>query len=463
MKTSIFIFLFIWLAQPNCTYAQTQEIDSLKSLLQTEKNDSSRCSLLIQLSDEYSESKPDTAFLLVQQGLILAEKIKFTRGEILCLSRMGLIFVSKGNDAKALELLLQSLKKSESNHEQGLGGYILRCIGNVYEDQGDERKSLEYSLKARDVAFAIHDTGELMACAINIGYIYEQLNQLDSSRFFTKEAYDFGERNNQPPFMGVALNNLGNIYLKMKEPAVAMYDYRMSMFYLIHSKMDDTFCETTLGIAKILQQQGQDDSCLYYAKLSYFTAKKDGFTKYELNSSTFLADYYKKHHVVDSAYEYLSSVIAAKDSIFSQEKTKTIQTLSFDETIRQQEIAAQKKRAAENHIRNLQLLAIGIFIPIFFLGVLFLSRTKVKPRIVEFLGILSLLLFFEFITDLIYPFVSQLTNENPIWEMLFLVILAASLEPLNFRLEHWVKRHLVRRSVPSRIQLTVENTSYDFE
>jgi tetratricopeptide (TPR) repeat protein len=461
MKTSICIFLFIWLARPNCANAQTQEIDSLKRLLQTENNDSLRCSLLIKLSDEYSESKPDTAFLLVQQGLLLAEKIKFTTGEILCLSRMGLILVSKGNDAKALELLLRSLKKSESIHEQRLGGYILRCIGNVYEDQGDERKSLEYTLKARDIAFAIHDTDQVMACAINIGYLYEELNQLDSSSFFTKEAYNFGVRNNQTPFMGLALNNLGNIYLKMQEPAVAMSDYRMSMFYLLHLNMDDVFCETTLGIAKILQQEGRDDSCVYYAKLSYFTAKKDGFTKYELSSGTFLADYYKKHHVVDSAYGYLSLVIAAKDSIFSQEKTKAIQTLSFDETIRQQDIAAQKKHAEENHIRNLQLLAIGIFIPVFFLGVLFLSRTKVKPRIVEFLGILSLLLFFEFITDLIYPYVSQLTNENPIWEMLFLVILAASLEPLNFRLEHWVKKHLVHRAVPPPIQLTVENTLYD--
>jgi hypothetical protein len=66
---------------------------------------------------------------------------------------------------------------------------------------------------------------------------------------------------------------------------------------------------------------------------------------------------------------------------------------------------------------------------------------------VEFLGILSLLLFFEFITDLVYPYVSKLTSENPIWEMLCLVMLAALLEPVNFKLEHWVKMHLVHRPV----------------
>ncbi len=461
MKTGICILLFIWLSQSKGAYAQTRETDSLQRLLKTEKNDSSRCSLLVKLSDEYAESKPDSALLFAQQGLSLAGKIKYTTGEILCLSRMGLIFVSRGNDAKALELLLQSLKKSESIKEERLGGYIQRCIGNVYEDQGDDRKSLEYTLKARDIAFAIHDTDEVMACAINIGYLYEKLNQLDSSRLFAKEAYDFGVKSKQAPLIGIALNNLGNIYLKMKEPAVAMYNYRMSMFYLSHIGMDDEFCETTLGIAKILQQEGQDDSCLYYAKLSYSTAKKDGFTKYELSSGTFLADYYKQHHVVDSAYWYLSLVIAAKDSMYSQEKTRVIQTLGFDETIRQQEIGAQKKRAEENHVRNLQLLAIGVFIPVFFIGVLLLSRTRVRPRVVEFFGILSLLLFFEFITDLAYPFVGQLTNENPIWEMLFLVTLAALLEPLNFKLEHWVKRHLVHK--PVQVPLMAESISTEAE
>jgi hypothetical protein len=145
------------------------------------------------------------------------------------------------------------------------------------------------------------------------------------------------------------------------------------------------------------------------------------------------------------------------------EKQRAIQNLTFNENIRQQEIADQKKKDEENHTRNLQLLAIGVFIPVFFIGVLFLSRTKVKPRVVEFLGILSLLLFFEFITDLIYPYESQLTNENPIWEMLFLVALAALLEPLNFRLEHWVKGHLVHKPVHQVVPVMVENNSGKME
>jgi len=123
--------------------------------------------------------------------------------------------------------------------------------------------------------------------------------------------------------------------------------------------------------------------------------------------------------------------------------------MTFQENIRQQEIAEQKKKDAEESKRNVQRGGIAVFIPIFFLFVLLLSRTKVKSRTVEFLAIVGLLLFFEFITDLLYPYISNFTNESPIWETLIFVIIAACLEPLSYRLEHWIKSKLVRKHVQS--------------
>jgi hypothetical protein len=110
-------------------------------------------------------------------------------------------------------------------------------------------------------------------------------------------------------------------------------------------------------------------------------------------------------------------------------------------------------------VRNLQLIAIAIFIPVFFLFVLFLGRIKVKARLVEFLAIVDLLLFFEFITDLVFPYISDWTNDRPIGEMLILVLIAAVLEPLNFGIENWVKKHLVEKPVP--IPVLLENPSVD--
>ena len=104
----------------------------------------------------------------------------------------------------------------------------------------------------------------------------------------------------------------------------------------------------------------------------------------------------------------------------------------------------EEKKEAE---RTTQLTGIAVFIPIFFLFVLFLSRIKVKARLVAFLAVMGLLLSYEFITDLIFPFISGWTNDSPLWETFILVVIATLIEPVNYRLERWVKTKLVHRTI----------------
>jgi hypothetical protein len=122
--------------------------------------------------------------------------------------------------------------------------------------------------------------------------------------------------------------------------------------------------------------------------------------------------------------------------------------MTMAENIRRQEVEEQNKQRKEEARKKLQRTAIAVFIPAFFLLLLVLSRTRVKGRIIEFLAIVGLLLFFEFITDLFYPAVSNWTNESPVWETLIFVALAAILEPISHRLEHWIKKKISHKTGP---------------
>ncbi|HTD40135.1 MAG TPA: hypothetical protein VK671_05905, partial [Mucilaginibacter sp.] len=206
--------------------------------------------------------------------------------------------------------------------------------------------------------------------------------------------------------------------------------------------------ESTLGMAKLFKQLAQQDSGFYYAKKSIAAGVRGGFTERILNASQFLTTYFKQQGRLDSAFHYQELSITAKDSLFGQEKTKEVQSLTFAEHQRQQEIAEQKLADEEANRKNLQLAGIAIFIPTFFLFVLFLSRRKAKPRTVEFLGILALLLVFEFVTLLVHPYIERWTHETPVLTLLILVAIAAILVPLHHRTEHWVKSKLVHRAHP---------------
>jgi membrane-associated HD superfamily phosphohydrolase len=140
---------------------------------------------------------------------------------------------------------------------------------------------------------------------------------------------------------------------------------------------------------------------------------------------------------------YLKTAMAAKDSMFSIGKIKQIQILSFNEALRQQEAAEQKRHEAEDRLTNLQLIGIAIFIPVFFLILLFLSKGRTHRKVIEFMSVLSLLLVFEFITLFIHPFVQRISNHLPVLELAILVTLAAVLVPLHHRLTNWLRLKLV--------------------
>jgi tetratricopeptide (TPR) repeat protein len=453
----------IFVALPIVCFPQVRKIDSLRLLISNAKEDSNKVFLLRDIGFAYYNIYIDSCYFFAIKGADLARKLHDEKNESICLSLMGTSLAAIGNVPKALEVSLKCLKLAEHTGNPTAIYEACSTLGAVYYYNKDFQRSNNYFFRCLMISSNMQDQHKIALTMASIGDSYFKMNQFDSSIYFTKLAYKKSVVANDKIEMADELNNLGDTYSRMNKGKEALEYYRLAL--AIEIEMADVLnrSQTNLGIANIYRELNQKDSALVYA---YRTMVADTiFHIYGdlIESCNLIASVYESERNMDSAFKYLKLTIALKDSLFMREKLKAIENMNFNETIRQQEIAAEKKKAVEDHVRNLQLLAIGVFIPIFFIGVLLLSRTKVKPRVVEFLGILSLLLFFEFITDLIYPYINNLTNENPIWEMLFLVSLAGLLEPLNFKLEHWVKGHLVHKPVPVSIALTVEDGSYDVE
>jgi two-component system NtrC family sensor kinase len=242
---------------------------------------------------------------------------------------------------------LQALRLHEKANDR-LG--IAMCnisIGNIYSEQEDYKSCIPYYINTKNISEAIHDDGTLLISLINLGDTYEKLNRLDSARAYTRQAYELAVRLNNIENRGICLNNLGNIHSKMGDSNIAMEYYRQSIIDNTSENNDDVNCETMLGMARLFQKDGETDSALYYARQTLSVAEQGGFTKHILNTSNFLSALYESIHLVDSAYAYQKITIAAKDSLFSQEKIKEVQNLRFAEQVRQQEIAAANELAIE--------------------------------------------------------------------------------------------------------------------
>ena len=423
MNRCLLFFIFLFLQVP--VFAQKNKADSLDQLLVKEKIDSNKVTLMWNMADVTSIYDPEKALKLATEALFLATKIKYKEGQSRSLGIMANIFTKLGNYPRALEFNLQKLQIEEKRDKPRNLASVLMNIAGVYVYQEEYHEALKYYYKSDSVIEENKISEFYYNISQNLGDVYDRLNISDSSYSYFKKALDIADGLKNNDLIGASTVGMGHSYLKQGKYFLALENYRNGVMYLQTANDDDLLCEATLGLATLFLKLNNNDSAVYYANESRSVAAKDGFQPRNLDAVKFLSEHYKKVKNVDSAFYYLDYVKVLNDSINSKSRIRESQILSSNEKLRQIEMEENKKIAQRERVQQLQLLFIGIFIPGFFLVTLLLSRIKIHIRVVKVLGILSLLILFEYLTLLLHPYVVTITHHTPVIEMFIFVSIAA--------------------------------------
>jgi hypothetical protein len=135
------ILLLLCLLFTTPAIAQQWYVDSLRAKLAVSPPDTNKVILLADLAFKLSTTNPDTMLLLAQQGIELAQKLHFKKGEAHCLLMMAIKFEKAGNFLKTRALITQALKISEDNNDRKGVLSALLALARVYRYQGDVIKS----------------------------------------------------------------------------------------------------------------------------------------------------------------------------------------------------------------------------------------------------------------------------------------------------------------------------------
>lgn len=448
MSRLLFVLcVFILFLFSPAAYAQKSKADSVSKLLALEKVDSNRVSLMWHLAGYVNIYNPDTAILLSQKALYLAREIKYADGEARSLGALANAFKIMGNYPRALELYFMKLKMVEKGNNPRDLAVTLITIGTAYTLQEEYQYALENYRKADSVIQVNQIENLKYYILLNLGDVYNRLNINDSAYNYFKRSLEVAKILDDVDLIGTSMTGLGHSYLKMGKYQESLLNYQTAINCLQTANDFDLLCEASLGLAKLYEQIGKKDSAAYNGTFSYTIAKESGLLPHQLEAAEFLADHYKINKNIDSAFVYISQVKVLNDTVNSKSRVRESQILSMNEKLRQLEIAESKRIAAKERAQQLQLLSIGIFIPGFFLFTLLLSRIRINIRAIKVLGILSLLILFEYLTLLLHPTVAELTHHTPILEILIFVAIAAILIPAHHRIEHWLIERLIRNRV----------------
>jgi len=196
----------------------------------------------------------------------------------------------------------------------------------------------------------------------------------------------------------------------------------------------------------------QMPEAMVQAKQLFTLGESNNNNNVMLAAAGFLRQVFDSLRNKDSAYYYARLEATINARIFSQNNINKIQALSFNEQIRLIEVEAKKAEEEQRRKQNIQyaLLALGIIT--FIILFLLLSRRHItNTKLIQFLGVVALLLVFEFLNLLLHPFLERVTNHSPLLMLLALVCIAALLVPLHHKLEKWATQKLVEKNKQIRL------------
>ena len=214
-----------------------------------------------------------------------------------------------------------------------------------------------YYLKSRKLTEQLNNRLVGAYGLVGLSRSYLGLKLYDSARVYAQQGFEISSKNNKTLGTGIFLSLMGDIYSETGQKKLALEYYRLSIPFSKLRENERVLSTTFLGMAKSFENEGQIDSTLFYANQAFEISRGAGFSKGALDASSFLYSFYNNRGNSDRALFYLQLATVAKDSLFSQQKTIQLQSLDFDEKLRQMEIAVTELKAKkiENIISNLQL------------------------------------------------------------------------------------------------------------
>ncbi len=398
--------------------------------------------------DESFERKVNWA----NEGLILARKLKNRKWEDNFLTRLGSIFWASSNYPLALHYNLGSLKIREELKDPGAIASCYNNIGNCYVDQGDFKNALLYYYKAEVINHKINNDDGIMTDALNIGRTYIKMKQYDSALKYFNMSYEI-VNNTADKYKGgaEALAGLGNTHLQLGNIPLAREYYKMGIPKA--TSYQDWFSLALLyqGMGELFEKTNDIDSAAHYAHLALDLSLKNKNQPVVISSALLLSGLSERSNDKD-ALHYHKIAMAAKDSTFNTDKAVQLQNLAYIEQERQKEMESVKLKVDAERKTNLQYAAIALGLVIFIILFLLFSHTVVaNQKWIKFLGILALLIVFEFINLFLHPYLGNLTNHSPLLMLGIMVCIAALLIPLHHQLEKWITHKLTEKNRKIRL------------
>ena len=242
-------------------------------------------------------------------------------------NNIGLFYGIKGNFPLAIDYHIKALRNNEeSKNENGLG-WTLTYLASVYSFQNNFGQALEYANKAERLGKVLQDKSLQSWCFIIIGDVYANQKKNQLALYNYQRSMNIGTEIQGISLLARVNERMGSIYLQENNYEKALDYFNKSI--KLSEEIDDKhlISEALSNIAEIFQKQGKLKESLIYGQKSFQLAEELKYPDIIKESADMLYKLYKQKADFNNALKYHEISVNANDSMFNEEKLKTINNL----------------------------------------------------------------------------------------------------------------------------------------
>ena len=278
----------------------------------------------------------DEALKSYRKSYEIAEILNDSTSIIISNINIGNVFKVQGKYSEAIQCYMLALKNSEKIKNEKYQAISLNSIGVVHWGNKSYEKAIQYIEKSLDLRNKLKDKKGASVCYLNIGIIYDEQGKFDDAIINYQKSLKLKREVDDKSGISKCYNNLG-LSLKNKKNYSQAIEYYLKSLEIKREYSDKEGMSLVLGNISNLYNTIADSSNISASEKreNYHKAIEFGLESFQIaneiksnQSLLFAANAimysYTKLENFEKAIEFAYKVIAYKDSLFSDEKTKVI-------------------------------------------------------------------------------------------------------------------------------------------
>jgi len=286
LKQKLIIIGFIF-----CQTVFSQSIDSLKNLLKTNINDTTKIIVYAKISDVTSHLNIDESFNYAYKTLSLSKQLNFERGTAEAYSCLGQLHSTNSKDS-SLFYLNEAKKLKEKLKDYKGAASIYSSLGNAYDIIGNSDKALKCYISSLRIFDSLKIDHGIGAASMGIGNVFENLKNHKKAIEYYEKSLDAFSRINSP-YVSWVISNLANSYENLGQTEKAKGLYEKSLQLKLKNKDYYGTLESYNSLGDLLLKEKKFDE-----SLSYYNHALEIERKYNCEKETFATSYYKIANVL---------------------------------------------------------------------------------------------------------------------------------------------------------------------